>query len=382
MHEWIMIIFGFVFATLSSSIANDSLNYTNTLISVDSTGIIKPIDSNLITKDSIKTGYKEEIDFKKDNDNSCSCLIQSIIAILASLLTVLGSLGIFYWRIKRDRTKEIDRQKQIEKEKSEIFAKEQDKYWNYLLLVLDSIIENSKQQSEYCNVFSENSKVLKTEPDILQFAANYDLKRFLENTDQKELLIYFTKDSENKEERIKLFRDLYKKLDFLKAEIDNILETNKNFQSDLNSQRQNYALQLENFKDELFNQSKFIKDNASSLNDDDIAIAKLIDSTLSTFINEMIKLKETDIDRLKDLEKHHTLIVDKIFEELRDKFTNSRFVTGIAFKCKSLIYNYKRLNLTNSNMILAFENYAKSLLETSNELMEIKQKITAHNSRS
>lgn len=380
MHKLITIIFGLFFATVSISLANNSLNHIETLVLVDSIDTIKYNESNQIAKDSINITNKGENDYKNDKTLSCSCIVQSIIAIFGSLLTVLASLGIFYWQIKRDRKKEINRQKQIEQDKSEIFAKEQDKYWDYLLLVLDSIVENSKKQSKNCAIFSENSKMLKIEPETLHFAANYNLKRFLENTDQKELLIYFTKNSKNKNESIELFRDLYKFLDFLKAEIDNILETNEKFQSDLNNQRKEYSNNFERFKDDIFWLSKFIKDNSSSLHNDDLGISNLIDKSLSNYLKEMIGDKSEKKEDVRNIEEQHNLIVKEIFENLRDNYLQSRFSSELTFRCKSLIYDFKKMSLTNENLVSVFKRYSESLMETSEKLSEIRQKITTNNS--
>ena len=372
-----MIIFGFLFATLSFSIANASLNQTDTVIPVDSSSFIKTIDSNLTAKDSVKTGHKENKVLK--NDNSCSCLIQSIITILASLLTVLGSLGIFYWQIKKDRKKEINRQNQVEKEKLEVLAKEQDKYWNYLLLVIDSIIENSVKQSEYCHEFSEKSKIISTKSAILGYAANYDLTRFLNSTDQKELLIHFSNKSVNKDESIVLFRELYKSLDFLKATIQNVIETNENFIENLNKLRQDYSIRFESFKEELVSIRKFIHDNSPQLNEDDKGIAEKIKDIFDTYFSVMSRAKKENKDDFNNVELHYELITGKLLLELKDKFHNSRFYPDLILRCKSVKFLFENLRMTTNNLVETFNEYSISLKKESEKLKELKLKITAHN---
>lgn len=245
-------------------------------------------------------------------------------------------------------------------------------------MVLDNIANNTKNQSVFCQKFSTQLKNENLRPAMLEMAASYSLDRFLDKTEQKELLHHFLIRMGQSQENIELFNEIYKNLDYVKALLENIFETNEKFQNDLNIQRQNFSLQFDNFKEYIITLEARIK-SESDKNEDDIGLQMFIRETVVEYFKTFIDSNGEHQIENDNIGKHYELFSQKLLTKLQTSYKSSRFHMDLFLRCKNIKFIYIHLFLTVENQITTFENYGASLKKVSDDLKTLKQKITAPN---
>ncbi len=317
-------------------------------------------------------------DDSNPKDTACSCLWQSILTILAPIIGIFGSLLIFYLKLKSDKEKEADELARRQREEANKKHQENENYWKYLILVLDNIVKNTKNQSNFCQIFSDKLKNENLRPAMLEFAASYSLDRFLDKTEQKELLHHFLIRMGQNQKNIELFNEIYKNLDYVKALIENIVGTNENFQGDLNNQRNNFSIQYDNFRDYLIALEAEISTNTNN-SEEDKQLLQFIKTTIVEFFQSFFDSEGNPKIENDNISKLFELLPQKILNKLHTSYKNSKYHLDLFLRCKNIKVTYFRLFMTVSKQIETFKQYAISLEKVSNDLNNIKNEITAPN---
>jgi hypothetical protein len=129
-----------------------------------------------------------------------SLLIDIIVSAIGAFIGIFGAILLYRHQIR----------------------KEQNDTLRYVSVLLISVINFTKRQSDYCTKLSADIKAKPTELNLLHFEANQDLKRIVERLDQEKFYHAYLAKYSRKKEMYKTFQGIYSCLDFITMTLDQI----------------------------------------------------------------------------------------------------------------------------------------------------------------
>jgi hypothetical protein len=235
-------------------------------------------------------------------------------------------------------------------------------------LILDSVVRNSKKQSEYYELYSKNLHSNPFEYLIPDIGATYDVERLV-NSDSLELFQSFLIFEKANSISFKDYREIFKHADFLKTYFADLF------------------IQIQKHHEYFYSDSKIIRNNLLIITTKLVIYANKIYSTLQSelpsnkielqFINKFIDVnRELKKSNPSNLEQYRNLFFMPFANEFYSHFTNQFMIDEIAYPLTESITLLENIELNVNNHSENFSNTEKETEDAIKYLMFVIDKIS------